>query len=204
MNSNPVHLFVFDGMADWEPSFAIAAINNPQFQSHPGRYRVVAAGINLALVTTMGGMRIVPEVSLGDVSPQSSSLLILPGGQAWEQGGNSEAVAMASRFIAADVPVAAICAATLALARAGLLDDRRHTSNAAPFIAASGYKGAQFYLDAPAVTDGNVITASGIAPIEFAREIFRILDVYSPAVIDAWFALYKDGDSSRFYQLSRA
>ena len=40
MNGRNVHLFVFDSMADWEASFAVAGINNPQFQREPGRYRV--------------------------------------------------------------------------------------------------------------------------------------------------------------------
>jgi len=32
VKNNAVHLFVFDTMADWEAAFAIAGINNPQFQ----------------------------------------------------------------------------------------------------------------------------------------------------------------------------
>lgn len=44
MNANAVHLFVFDTMADWEAAFAIAGINNPQFQLDPGRYRVTTVG----------------------------------------------------------------------------------------------------------------------------------------------------------------
>ena len=36
MTRRNVHLFVFDSMADWEASFAIAGINNPQFQRESG------------------------------------------------------------------------------------------------------------------------------------------------------------------------
>ncbi|MGA7257775.1 MAG: DJ-1/PfpI family protein [Terracidiphilus sp.] len=202
MNAKAVYLFVFGGMADWEPAFATAAINNPAFQRQPGRYRVVTAGAAGASIVTMGGLRILPETTLRETEPANSALLMLPGGQAWEQGGNGEAVDAARQFLAAGVPVAAICAATLALARAGLLDDRRHTSNAAAYLAASGYKGAGLYSDAPAVTDGNVITASGVAPIEFAREIFRKLELYEDAVVEAWFALYRHGDASQYYKLA--
>ena len=35
MGQQLVHLFVFDSMADWEPAFAIAGINNPRFQRNP-------------------------------------------------------------------------------------------------------------------------------------------------------------------------
>src|SRR6266567_230062 len=74
-----VHLLVFDTMADWEAAYAVAAINNPQFQCDPGRYRVVTAAASLAPVTTMGGVRIQPDLALDSITPQSSAMLILPG-----------------------------------------------------------------------------------------------------------------------------
>ena len=126
-------------------------------------------------------------------------MLILPGGYAWENGGNSEALELAAQFIASGVPVAAICAATLALARAGLLDHLRHTSNAREYLISSGYRGTAFYCGAPAVTDGNVITATGLAPVDFAREIFKALNLFSPATVEAWYAMFKQCDASKFY-----
>ena len=166
-------------MADWEAAFAIAGINSPQFQREPGRYRVTTVGASREMVTTIGGMRIQPEVGLDEVSPSASAMLILPGGQSWESGGNTEAVAKAKDFAAAGVPIAAICAATLALARAGLLDDREHTSNASEYLTTSGYRGGSLYRHEPATTDRNAITASGIAPVDFAYEIFKMLGLYS-------------------------
>lgn len=201
MNQRTVHLFVFDGMADWEAAFATASIHNPRFQRHPGRYRVQTVGRSLAPVTTMGGVRILPDITIDELCPARSSLLILPGGEPWEAGGNLEALERAHAFVNAGVPVAAICAATLALARIGLLDDRLHTSNDGAYLAASGYRGARYYCNEPAVTDRYVITASGIAPIEFALEIFRLLDLYDSNMEDAWYALYKHGDAAKFYEM---
>ena len=204
MRTSTVHLFVFDGMADWEAAYAIAAINNPQFQLVPGRFRVATVAESLYPITSVGGMCIQPDLVLSDVSPVASSLLILPGGERWESRGNEQALEKARNFIAVGVPVAAICAATLALARAGLLDNRRHTSNGREYLAGNGYHGGRFYLDVPAITDKHVITASGIAPIDFAREIFKTLDLYSGATLDAWYALFKDGDSAQFFNLTRS
>lgn len=197
-----VHLFVFDGMADWEAAYAVAAINHPQFQSEPGRYRVVTAAATLAPVTTMGGVRIQPDAALDAITPESSAMLILPGGYTWENGGNPEALALATSFIAAGVPVAAICAATLALARAGLLDHLKHTSNAREYLISSGYRGTAFYCGAPAVSDKNVITATGLAPVDFAREIFKALNLYSTTTIETWYAMFKQCDASKFSALS--
>ncbi len=200
--SSAVHLFVFDTMADWEAAFAIAGINNPQFQLTPGRYRVTTVGASREPVTTVGGMRILPDAVLDDVFPGKSAMLILPGGQLWESGGNTAAVGKAREFVAARVPVAAICAATLALARAGVLDERVHTSNAREYLAASGYRGGGLYRDVGAVTDGKLITASGLAPVDFAYEIFKMLSLYSEASLEAWYALFKTGDASKYYQLA--
>jgi putative intracellular protease/amidase len=101
------------------------------------------------------------------------------------------------------VPVAAICGATSGLARAGILDNVQHTSNARAYLAATGYRGAALYQDQPAVTDGNVITASTTAPIEFAYQIFKKLDVYSDEALEAWFGLFKTGDAAYYGALTQ-
>jgi putative intracellular protease/amidase len=203
MSSRDVHLFVFDTMADWEASFATAGIQNPQFQVGPTRHRVVTVAATPDPVITMGGLQIQPELTLSEISPVHSSLLILPGGEAWEHGGNRQALPLVRAFIAACIPVAAICGATLALARAGLLDHRYHTSNARQYLVQSGYRGGKFYREVPAISDQGVITASGVAPIEFAREIFNALHLYSSCTLDAWYALFKYGDASRYCELAQ-
>ena len=197
-------LFVFDGLSDWETGYAIAAINTPRFQRLPGRYRVRTVALHSDVVQTMGGVRIVPNLTLAQLSPADSAMLILPGGDAWETGGNTEAIETAQAFLDAGVPVAAICAATAALARSGLLDKRRHTSNAREYLEATGYHGQSLYEEAPAVTDDNIITAPGTAPVDFAQHIFRRLDLYPPPVLDAWYGLFKTGHREYFDALIRA
>ena len=201
MNQQPVHLFVFDSMADWEAAFAIAGINNPRFQRNPGRYRVVTVGITREPITTMGGIRIQPELALNEIEPDRSAMLILPGGDTWESFSNMEALDLARVFFIESVPIAAICGATFALARTGILDDFHHTSNSREYLLASGYRGEKFYCDVPAVTDESLITASGTAAIEFAREIFRLLDIYTADALEAWYALFRLGGATRFDQL---
>jgi len=65
-------------------------------------------------------------------------------------------------------------------------------------LSASGYGGSGFYREAPAV---KVTTAAGTAPVDFAYEIFKTLNLYSDAALEAWFALFKTGDASKYYQL---
>jgi putative intracellular protease/amidase len=115
-----------------------------------------------------------------------------------------EAVEIAGIFLNSGVPVAAICGATAGLTRGGLLDHRRHTSNAREYLAATQYRAMSLYEDSPAVTDDNLITASGVAPVDFAQHIFRRLNLYQPSVLDAWYGLFKTGQPEYFGALMRA
>jgi putative intracellular protease/amidase len=202
MSIRNVHLFVFDSMSDWQAAFAIAGINNPRFQTSHGRYRVVTVGSTTKPITTMGGLRILPDISLDEVHPHQSAMLILPGGDSWESGGNTDAVELARAFFVEAVPIAAICGATLALACAGMLDDFHHTSNSRAYLSRTGYRGGSFYLEAPALTDENLITASGNAPVEFAREIFRTLGLNCRENLGASPARFKFGHAPRSFEPS--
>lgn len=86
MKQQPVHLFVFTTLADWEPGFAIAGINNPAFQTEPGRYAVKTVGLEANPVKTIGGVTILPDMTLDQLEPAQSAMLILPGGEAWDEG----------------------------------------------------------------------------------------------------------------------
>ena len=199
-----VHLAIYDTLADWEIGYVTSHVNSPAYQRQPGRYRVVTVAATAEPITTMGGLRIVPDLTLADLRPEDSALLILPGADAWLSGGNTEFVATAGTFLDAGVPVAAICGATGGLAAGGLLDDRRHTSNALEYLQSVGYGGAEHYVDAPAVTDRGLVTATATAPAEFAREIFTLLDLYEPEVLAAWYKLYGQQDPAGFYELMSA
>lgn len=196
-----VHLALYDTLADWEYGYVATGINNPEFQLTPGEFRIVTVGASTDPITTLGGVRMVPDIALPEVDPTDSAMLVLPGAQTWESD-NDDFVEAARRWVSADVPVAGICGATIGLARGGLLDDRAHTSNAAEQLAPTGYRGAGHYVDAPAVTGRGVITAAAVAPVEFAREIFAQLRIYDEAVLDAWYQLYGHRDPSGFYRLA--
>ncbi len=199
-----VDLYIFDRFADWEIGFAIAHLNSFEGQFLPSRYRVRTVGVTRTPIVSMGGLRITPDATLADVNPDECSMLILPGGPSWDQGGNIEAAETAEMLLKAQVPVAAICGATGGLARAGLLDNRKHTSNAKEYLAATGYGGDAGYVDSLAVSDENIVTAGSAGALEFAAEIFRRLDQYPPEVIDAWYGLFKTGEARFFGPLMAA
>jgi putative intracellular protease/amidase len=199
-----VYLYLFDGFADWEPAFAIAGINNPEFQREPGVWRVQTVAVGSGVITSIGGLSVLPDRPLAALQPSDSEMLILPGGRGWENGEHLDSARKAAEFLQAGVPVAAICGATAGLARVGVLDQRRHTSNAAAYLKGTGYRGADAYEEAPAVRDDTLITAGGMAPLEFAREIFACLDLYSEQTLEAWYQLYKTGKSEYYARLTES
>jgi putative intracellular protease/amidase len=131
-------------------------------------------------------------------------MLILPGADAWGDGSTDPVLSLAKEFVADGVPVAAICGATFGLARAGLLDDRLHTSNDPGWLASSGYGGAAHYVHEPAVDDHGVITASMTASLEFAKLILARLGIFSARALEAWYGLYKTGSPACYVELMEA
>lgn len=184
-----VYVLVFDGLADWEAPLALCEIRNS------GKYEIVTVGFTGAPVTTMAGLKLVPDITLADLNADDAAMLILPGGEMWEAGSPEGVGALLESFEARTIPVAAICGATFAVVRAGLTRGRRHTSNDKDYLAAvvPEYENGAFYTTELAVTDGTLITASGVGSVEFAREITRYLGIYSEEQAGRWFELYKHG-----------
>jgi putative intracellular protease/amidase len=183
-----VYFLAFDGFADWHAAQALCEIRRP------GDWRLQTVGFSLQPVLSMGGLRVVPELTLDQLDLTRAALLILPGGHLWEHSNGEEAVVATRRVHAAGAPVAAVDSAVLALARAGLLDRRRHTGNWPGHIATyvPGYAGAdQYDPQVLAVSDEGVITASQLGSVEFAREVIRTLDLYNPSDREHWYRLFK-------------
>jgi putative intracellular protease/amidase len=192
MTDAAVHMLVPEGLADWEPGYALAGLRNW------GKVPVRTVGFTRDPVTTMGGVRILPDLALAELRSDGEAvrLLLIPGGDLWE--GDYPAPLLdpvLQELEAARVPIAAICGATVAVARAGLLRGRRHTSNAPDYLArlAPDATDPAEYVDLPAVRDRGVITASGLAPVEFAYEVFAELGVFAADELAAFLELYKHG-----------
>ena len=100
--------------------------------------------------------------------------------------------------------MAAICGATAGLARAGLLDDRDHTSAAAEYLAATGYAGVKHYRDERAVIGGDLITAGPQSPVQFAGATLLRLGLVSGETVKAYEAVMHRGDQSAYPALMAA
>jgi len=189
MENRKAYVFVFDGFADWEPASALAELRRTF------GFSVQTLGITRNVVTSMGGIRVLPDLTISEIQPDLIGILILPGGDAWMRGEIREVTRLIKSLTEAGTPVAAICAATLSLAHAGLLDSCRHTSNGNAFIPkyVPKYRGQALYQRVRATTDENLITANGLAPFAFAAEIFRKVAPNRENDIATYEALYSRG-----------
>jgi putative intracellular protease/amidase len=196
------HVTVYDALADWEVGYLLVELRTGRFTGTP--WNVVTVAETLEPITTMGGVRIQPDSVLDDLDPASSDLLILPGSDLWDAGGGGDFAAAAARFLDTGVPVAAICGATAGLARAGLLDHRRHTSAAPEYLVATGYAGADSYVDERAVVDGDLITAGPQSPVQFAGAVLRRLGLASDRTLQAYEDVFYRADPAGYPVLLQA
>ncbi len=196
------YLYVLNTMADWEIGHITAELNSGRFLKN-GKVTIRKISKNLNPVTSMGGMSVIADLKLSEVEFSEGDLLILPGADTWMEEEHNSVIGMVENLIDRGVIVAAICGATAALANAGILDHRNHTSNGRGFLEmmCPEYKGSEYYIDSPAVCDGNLITASGLAPLEFTYEILKRTEVMKEETVAAWYKLYSTKEPRYFFEL---
>jgi putative intracellular protease/amidase len=182
------YLMVFNGLSDWEPGLAVAEINKSP------DYQVKTVGFNRDVVVSMGGVSIIPDCILNEMDFSYAAIFILPGGEMWETDPVNDLLPVVGKFIDHKIPVAAICGPTVFLARHGFLEKTAHTSNGKNYLKnlIGEYKGSDFYVNQPSVSSNGVITANGIASVEFTRDILGELGIYDDETLRSWYKFFKN------------
>jgi len=196
LSMRTAYVGMYETFADWEIGHLLVELRTGRFTGE--QWRVVTVGESPEAVVTMGGLRVVPDVVIGEVEPDEGDLLVLAGAGGWEDGSRDAFVKLAEWFLEKDVPVAAICGATAGLAAAGLLDDRKHTSAVKEYLQATGYQGGDNYVDERAVADGNVITAGPDSPVQFARAAMQRLGLADERKLDAYEGVFHRADPAAY------
>ena len=201
---NTIYVYVLDTLADWELGYVTAELNSGRFFKKDGSsVTLKTVSSTKEPIKTMGGMTIVPDCFIADMVADEKNMLLLPGADTWNDPKHAAILEKASEFLNIGATVGAICGATTALASYGLLDNRPHTSNGPGFLEmfAPNYQGQQFYVDQPAVADGNLITASPTGALEWAKQIIERADVFQTDTLNAWYDYFNTGKPEYFYAL---
>lgn len=130
MKIRKAYLYVFNTMSDWEVGYLTAELNTGRyFKKGLDPINVITVGIDKDPITTMGGLKVIPEISMDECVFHSEDVLILPGGETWTSVIHEPILEKVKDALEKETVVAAICGATLGLAKTGLLDSSYHTSN---------------------------------------------------------------------------
>lgn len=199
-----VYVYTPDTLADWELGYVTSELNSKRFfkRDAPG-VLVKMVGISKEPVKSMGGLTIIPDCVITDIAVNEKSVLVLPGASTWDDPKHGAIIEKAGVLLSAGATVCAICGATVALANAGLLDSRLHTSNGTGYLEMFSpcYKGQRFYVDKPSVADHNLITASSTGSLLWAKQIIERLGVFQPNTLETWYTYFSSGKEQDFFAL---
>ncbi|MFW8633461.1 DJ-1/PfpI family protein [Cribrihabitans pelagius] len=160
-----IALLLAPGFADWE--YGLIAGTGRPFFGLDVRFFDPAPGTPVS----QGGLAASIPQGFDDLRSWQPDVAAVAGGTIWESSEAPDLRGLLAGLHARGAAMAGICGGTLALARAGLLGQARHTSNHPSFLTdnATGYDGASRYCEsANAVSDRRVITAPGTAPASLA------------------------------------
>ncbi len=202
-----VYVYVLDTLADWELGYVTSELNSGRFFKR-GERRIPIRTVSCSKepINTMGGLTIVPDCVLDDIAMSETSVLLLPGADTWNDPKHGAIIEKAGELLSLGATVGAICGATVALAKSGLLDKCPHTSNGPGFLEmfAPAYKGQGFYVDKPSVADSSLITASCTGALLWAKQIIERVGVFESNTLESWFDYFRTGEPEYFYALMQS
>ena len=126
---------------------------------------------------------------------------MLIGGFGWTTPVAGQVVPIVRKAIEKGRVVGAICNGASFMAKCGFLNNIKHTGNGLEHLKQWGgdsYTNPDGYVHAQAVSDKNIVTANGSAPLEFAKELLLQLENDTPERIGMYYQFYKQGFCTLF------
>ncbi|WZL80224.1 DJ-1/PfpI family protein [Vallitaleaceae bacterium 9-2] len=171
-------LYIYDEMADFEVSLLVHVLKRDL------GYEVITLSEKLEAVNSASGMQFTPHMKISDIQLEDVVGVIIPGG--WMTGISNELISFIRRLNSDNKLIASICAAPWIVAKADVLNGIRYTTS---ITAWDDEKRKRFciddpfewenYLDERVVCDKNIITAKGIAFVDFAVEVLAYLGEFN-------------------------
>lgn len=127
-------------------------------------------------VTGAGGLTVCADLVLSRADADEFDALVIPGGPPESIVDRDDVSTLIRRFHETGKLVAAICAAPVHLARAGVLEGRQYTTSLK-----TNYRGLFDWprkVDDPVVVDDKIITAKGEAFVDFTFTVLESVGAY--------------------------
>jgi putative intracellular protease/amidase len=164
-------VFIFDGMTDYEITFIVHLLG-----ADAGK-EIITVAYEDKIIKSRSGFLYKPSCMVSDVVNEDAEALIICGG--WYGDTRQELMQLINNLNLKGKLIAAICGAgTIFLAKSGVLNNIKYTT---PVIQWTDKHKEVFgekdpfprenFVQKRVIRDGNIITAQGIAFIDFAIEI---------------------------------
>ncbi len=201
--SNEILYILLPDFAAHEMVYLMEAVSSDEQQLKPDpKYvnRIVAP--TAEPVTAIGGFRVMPDYTFADM-PDDYAALVLVGGYGWLTPAADEVVPVVRKAVEEGKIVGAICNGASFMARAGFLNNVRHTGNGLDQLRMWGgdsYTNPEGYEHLQAVADGRIVTANGSGVLEFTRELLLLLENDTPERIEMYYQFNRRGFCALFPQ----
>lgn len=165
-------IFYYDGFAEFEVVLVAG-----EFSSE----NVITVALENKIYVSEEKQKFVPDKIIEELNPDEVDLFIIPGGNPAYLYESSSLKNFINDMNKNKKIIAGICGGTELLAAYGILDNKRCTGDS------SGLKNDADYIDLfknsiilneDVVVDGNIITSTGQAFIEFAIELGTAMNIY--------------------------
>jgi protein deglycase len=171
-------VYIADRMADFEINLTCHLLANYGWE-------IITVAYEKGIVTASSGLQYVPRFTFSEITQDSDiDGIIIPGGFHYEQ--REEFTNLIKAYYQAGKLTAAICAGPQYLARAGLFENTHYTTTMTRESHKELFSGSgefpfpqKTYIEKPVVRDGTVITAKGVAFIDFSIEILDYFNVFA-------------------------
>ncbi|WP_454982436.1 DJ-1/PfpI family protein [Capnocytophaga granulosa] len=192
-----VVFIILDKFANWELAYLSTALGEKQLGT--AQYSVLYASTDKEVKTSIGNLKALPDLSIGEI-PEDISVLIFIGAEgSWRnlsKEQTAQLVTLAQKVKANGKVLGAICDSACFCAVNGLLNDVKHTVNTFDEIkdAPLYTNGENFVLTAnEAMSDQKVVTAKGDSALHFAVSVLRALGDVPKENIQFFYTLHTEG-----------
>lgn len=144
-------------------------------------FELHTASPDVGIIKEWSGLAALAEFALDEIDPADYEALIIPGGKFEKLLEKTAVTALIQKFSAEGKLIAAICAAPIHLAKAGVLTGRQFTTSLRAEDDPDHYFNWDNFVQTGVVVDGPVITADGNAFVDFAIAIAEHLGLIQDA-----------------------